>query len=111
MTLSTDSNSGVRAAAHGASADAVSSAVSVFGAAVAPRLNSGVGAPEDHLGGPREVLLDTVAVAVGVKLGVVDESFLADLNFRPDYAAPVDPAGVMGVNGYHGWRAYDNGWE
>ena len=77
-------------------ADAVSGAVSVFGAAVAPRLKSGVGEPEDQMRGPLEVLLDTVAAAVGVKFAVVGEASLADLKVRPDYAALVNDA----ITGY-----------
>jgi len=74
----------------------VATAVSVFGAAVAPRLKSGVGEPEDQMRGPLEVLLGTVAAAVGVKFDVVGETSLADLKVRPDYAALVNDA----ITGY-----------
>lgn len=77
-------------------ANAVSAAVSVFGAVVMPRLASGVGEPEDQMRGPLEALLDTVAAAVGVSFAVVGETSLADLKVRPDYAALVNGA----ITGY-----------
>ena len=77
-------------------AAAVAAAVSAFGAAVAPRLTSGVGAPEDQMRGPLEKLLAHVAKAVGVRFTVVGETSLADLKVRPDYAAFVNGA----ITGY-----------
>lgn len=76
--------------------EAVASAVSVFGATVAPRLATGAGEPEDQMRGPLEVLLTSVADAVGVRFSAVGESSLADLRVRPDYAALVNGA----ITGY-----------
>lgn len=74
----------------------VAAAVSTFGAAVAPRLASGVGEPEDQMRGPLENLLGTVADTLGVTFSAVGESSLADLRVRPDYATLVNGA----ITGY-----------
>ncbi|SOC47824.1 N-6 DNA Methylase [Blastococcus aggregatus] len=74
----------------------VAAAVSTFGAAVAPRLASGAGEPEDQIRGPLENLLDTAAAALGVRFSAVGEASLADLRVRPDYATLVNDA----ITGY-----------
>ncbi|MQA35301.1 type ISP restriction/modification enzyme [Modestobacter roseus] len=74
----------------------VTAAVSTFGAAVAPRLASGAGEPEDQMRGPLENLLDTAAAALGVRFSAVGEASLADLRVRPDYATLVNDA----ITGY-----------
>ena len=80
----------------GGLSSAVRAAVSAFGAAVAPKLSSGVGEPEDQMRGPLENLLDAVAAALGVRFTVVGEASLSDLRVRPDYACFVDGA----ITGY-----------
>ena len=70
---------------------AVAVAVSVFGAAVKPKL-AGPGQPEDQMRGPLETLLITVAKDLGLNLNPVGESSLADLKVRADYAIEVDGA-------------------
>jgi hypothetical protein len=75
---------------------AVAAAVSQFGAAVTPRLTSLAGEPEDQMRGPLEVMLGSVAQALGLRFDAVGESSLADLRVRPDYAAMVDGA----ISGY-----------
>lgn len=70
---------------------AVAGAVSVFGAAVKPKL-AGPGQPEDQMRGPLETLLITVAKDLGLTLNPVGESSLADLKVRADYAIEVDGA-------------------
>ena len=76
--------------------EALSAAVSAFGAAVQPRLASGQGEPEDQMRGPLETLLGTFAAAIGVSFTAVGEASLSDLKVRPDYAALVNGA----INGY-----------
>lgn len=75
---------------------AVAAAVSAFGATVKPRLSSSVGEPEDQMRGPLEVLLASVAEAVGVKFAMMGEASLSDLKVRPDYACQVNGA----ISGY-----------
>lgn len=53
---------------------AVAKAVSAFGTTVKPRLSSPVGEPEDQMRGPLEVLLASVADAVGVKFAMMGEA-------------------------------------
>lgn len=74
----------------------VAHAVSVFGAAVKPRLSSGVGEPEDQMRGPLENLLALVAAEVGVTFTMMGEASLSDLKVRPDYACAVNGA----ISGY-----------
>jgi hypothetical protein len=66
-----------------------SAAVSRFGAAVKPKLQGGVGGPEDQLRAPIEQLLHDVADALGVDLVMIGEASLAALGVRPDYAVNV----------------------
>lgn len=75
---------------------ALAAAVSVFGAAVTPRLATKAGEPEDQMRGPLENLMGALAAAAGVSFHVVGESSLSDLGVRPDYAALVDGA----ITGY-----------
>lgn len=75
---------------------AVAKAVSAFGTTVKPRLSSPVGEPEDQMRGPLEVLLASVADAVGVKFAMMGEASLSDLKVRPDYACQVNGA----ISGY-----------
>lgn len=75
---------------------AVAAAVSAFGVTVKPRLSSPVGEPEDQMRGPLEVLLASVAEAVGVRFTMMGEASLADLKVRPDYACAVNGA----ISGY-----------
>lgn len=75
---------------------AVAAAVAAFGATVKPRLSSSVGEPEDQMRGPLEVLLASVAEAVGVKFAMMGEASLSDLKVRPDYACQVNGA----ISGY-----------
>ena len=70
---------------------AVAEAVSVFGAAVTPKL-AGPGQPEDQMRGPLETLLISVAKDLGLKVNPVGESSLSDLKVRADYAIEVDGA-------------------
>jgi hypothetical protein len=71
---------------------AVAAAVQTFGIAVAPRLASGQGEPEDQMRGPLEALLTTIGSAQGLTFMPVGESSLSDLKVRPDYAAFVNGA-------------------
>jgi Type ISP C-terminal specificity domain/N-6 DNA Methylase len=64
-------------------------AVSRFGAAVKPKLQGGIGGPEDQLRAPLEQLLHEVAAALGVELVLIGEASLAALGVRPDYAVNV----------------------
>src|SRR6266567_848430 len=64
-------------------------AVSRFGAAVKPKLQGGIGGPEDQLRAPLEQLLQEVAGALGVELVLIGEASLAALGVRPDYAVNV----------------------
>ncbi|MDO8308925.1 MAG: type ISP restriction/modification enzyme [Actinomycetota bacterium] len=75
---------------------AVADAVAAFGATVKPRLSSPVGEPEDQMRGPLEVLLASVAEAVGVRFTMMGEASLSDLKVRPDYACQVNGA----ISGY-----------
>lgn len=70
---------------------AVASAVSVFGAAIRPKL-AGPGQPEDQMRGPLETLLINVAKNLGLSLNPVGETSLSDLRLRADYAIEVDGA-------------------
>lgn len=70
---------------------AVAAAVSVFGAAVKPKL-AGPGQPEDQMRGPLETLLITVAKDLGLALNPHGETSLSDLKVRADYAIEVDGA-------------------
>ncbi|MFO0631110.1 MAG: type ISP restriction/modification enzyme [Polyangiales bacterium] len=72
--------------------EAVRRAVAAFGAATTPKLASGIGAPEDQMRGPLEVLLRAVAKALRVEVVPIGEASLADLKVRPDYAIEVDRA-------------------
>lgn len=74
----------------------VAAAVSAFGAAVAPRLASLAGEPEDQMRGPLEALLDATAASLGVRFSAVGEASLADLRVRPDYATLTNGA----ITGY-----------
>jgi hypothetical protein len=80
----------------GSVATAVSTAVSIFGKTVAPRLAGKEGEPEDQIRGPLEVLMATVSTELGVTMTAVGESGLSDLKVRPDYAVKVNGA----VTGY-----------
>src|SRR6266536_623407 len=73
--------------------DAVSSAVSRFGAEVKPRLQ-GPGEAEDQLRAPTEALVKSIAQVLGVEAVLHGEVRLADLRARPDYQ--VDVAGAPG---------------
>ena len=64
-------------------------AVSRFGTAVKPKLQGGIGGPEDQLRAPLEQLLHEVAGALGVELVLIGEASLAALGVRPDYAVNV----------------------
>ncbi len=70
---------------------AVAAAVSVFGAAIRPKL-AGPGQPEDQMRGPLETLLINVAKSLGLSLNPVGETSLSDLKLRADYAIEVDGA-------------------
>jgi hypothetical protein len=74
----------------------IAAAVSAFGAAVAPRLASLAGEPEDQMRGPLEALLDATAASLGVRFSAVGEASLADLRVRPDYATLTNGA----ITGY-----------
>lgn len=70
---------------------AIAAALSVFGAAVKPKL-AGPGQPEDQMRGPLETLLISVAKDLGLSLNPVGETSLSDLKLRADYAIEVDGA-------------------
>ena len=74
-------------------------AVSRFGAAVKPKLQGGIGGPEDQLRAPLEQLLHEVAGALGVELVLIGEASLAALGVRPDYAVNVSGSRA----GYSTW--------
>lgn len=71
--------------------------VSKFGASASEKLSNPavVGAPEDQLRAPFEMLLADMATLVGLQTGsvvAVGESTLADIKTRPDYAISVNLA-------------------
>ena len=69
---------------------ALASAVSTFGAAVAPRLRPGApGEPEDQLRGPFEDLMVGAGAALGLQVVTHGETLLAALATKPDYAIEV----------------------
>ena len=70
--------------------DAVTKAVSQFGATVLPRLVRRIGEPEDQLRGPLEQMLRAVAKSMELH-GLVPhgESALPELRVRPDYAIAI----------------------
>lgn len=72
-----------------AAVDKVAAAVSRFGAAVKPKLQGGIGGPEDQLRGPLERLFHEVADELGVEIVLIGEASLASLGVRPDYAVKV----------------------
>jgi hypothetical protein len=70
--------------------DAVTKAVSQFGATVLPRLVQRIGEPEDQLRGPLEQMLRAIAKSMELH-GLVPhgESALPKLRVRPDYAIAI----------------------
>jgi hypothetical protein len=65
-----------------------------FGRAVAPKLRSGQGSPEDHLRGPFEAVLVEAAARLGLSLTAIGQAQLPNLAVRPDYAVDVDGARI-----------------
>ncbi|MGW3669150.1 type ISP restriction/modification enzyme [Streptomyces sp. NPDC005141] len=72
---------------------AVETAVSVFGAEVAPKLRGG-GWQEDQLRGPLENMIRALGRGLGLEVTLTGEVPLVDLNARPDYAVVVGGAPV-----------------
>ncbi len=71
----------------------VSELVSTFGASVAAKFATGAGEPEDHLRGPLETLVGSVADYLGIRAVVLaGEDHLAEIRVRPDYAVHVGGA-------------------
>lgn len=68
--------------------------VSTFGASVAAKFATGAGEPEDHLRGPLETLIASVADHLGIRAVVLaGEDHLAEIRVRPDYAVQsVEPS-------------------
>ena len=56
------------------------------------RLRAGTGEPEDQLRGPLETLIKTAGAAIGLRLTVIGETSIGDIQAKPDYAVLVDGA-------------------
>ncbi len=68
----------------------VQAAVATFSGAVSPRLQAGVGEPEDQLRGPFESLITSVGAAFGISIEKHGETLLKHLLTKPDYAIDAD---------------------
>ncbi|GAA5172242.1 hypothetical protein GCM10023214_53480 [Amycolatopsis dongchuanensis] len=68
--------------------------ISDFGRAVTRKLRTGHGSQEDHLRGPFEKMLTSIAESLGLAVTTVGETMLPDLALRPDYAINVEGARV-----------------
>lgn len=72
-------------------ATSMDAVIAEFGREVARKLRTKQGSPEDHLRGPFERMLSSVATSLGLTITTVGETRLPDLSIRPDYA--IDVAG------------------
>lgn len=73
-------------------ATSMDAVIAAFGREVTRKLRTNVGSPEDHLRGPFERMLSTIAKGLGLTITTIGETRLPDLSIRPDYA--VDVAGA-----------------
>lgn len=78
----------------GQNGTAIDALVAEFGREVTRKLLTNDGSPEDHLRGPFERMLSSIAASLGLTITTIGETRLPELSIRPDYAVDVVNARV-----------------